>query len=121
MTTHISNNLEFAFAVKDHDGRASHFRVDCAENGYVRITTLDAHGNQQAFLVQWINGRWHRHKLSKDDGVEDICPVHPDGRHVHDVDAMSSKELLFSTDPRVAANVMPPRKCACGQVKFQGF
>ena len=116
----MSEPMEFAFAVKDHDGNASHFRVDCLDNGYVRIKTLDAHGNEQAFLVQWINGKWHRHKLSKDDGVEDICPMHADGFHRHDTDAMTADEMLFSTDVRVAANVVPPQKCACGQVKFLG-
>lgn len=111
----------FDFAVKDATGGKIQITVECLENGYLRIKTCDAHGKLGAYLVQHINGKWHRHKLSMDDGVVDTCPVHDDGRHVHDEDAMTVEEMWFSTDIRVVGNVLPPKKCKCGQVKYLGL
>lgn len=112
--------LEFVFAVKTAEGSTAYFTVDFVENGYARIKTTDATGKEGGCLVQWINGHWHRHKLSNDDGVVDTCPVHADGQHRHDTDALTSKEMLFSTNLRVQASVLPPKKCACGQIKLPG-
>lgn len=123
--------MEFAFGVKHADGKITTFGVEFLENGYVRVKAQDADTGERCdssledrtktVLVQWINGKWHRHKLSKDDGVVDACPVHADGRHRHVHEAMTSKEQLMSTDPRVVGNVNPPMKCACGQVKYEGL
>ena len=120
-TTRIAADpLEFVFAVKDAAGSRSDVKIEFLENGYVRIKTSDAHHTHGAFLVQWINDKWHRRKLSVHDGIPDVCPAHRDGRHHYDQDAMTSREMLLSHDVRVGASIAAPKKCSCGQVLLPG-